>query len=99
MFTVYKRQQYYNKNRTRWKIYLCAQCAGCGFENFETIDKEELSYLLKVSKIYKTILPYCLKYRKNRKNPKIVNLKKWRTMLSSKCAVCDRKKFIKEQEA
>ena len=48
------------------------------------------------------MLCYCLKWRKNTesKNPKVAS-KKGRTMLLSKCAVCDSKtmKFIKEQEA
>ena len=53
--------------------------------------------------IYKTMLSYCLKCRKNTesKNLKVVKTKNRRIMLLSKCAVCDSKssKFIKEQEA
>ena len=49
------------------------------------------------------MLSYCLKYRKNTesKNSKTVWTKNGRSMLLSKCAVCDSKKskFIKEQEA
>ena len=49
------------------------------------------------------MLSYCLKYRKNTesKNSKIAWTKNGRSMLLSKCAVCDSKKskFIKEQEA
>ena len=48
------------------------------------------------------MLSYCLKCIKNTesKNPKVVRAKYGRTMLLSKCAVCDSKKskFIKEQE-
>ena len=46
---------------------------------------------------------YCLKRRKNTesKNPKVVKTKTGRTMLSSKCAVCNNKKMkiIKKQQA
>ena len=46
---------------------------------------------------------YCLKCRKNieSKNPKVVKTKNERTILLSKCTVCDSKKsnFIKEQKA
>ena len=49
------------------------------------------------------MLSYFLKGRKNTesKNPKVVTTKNRRTMLLSKCAVCDSKKmkFIKEQQA
>ena len=49
------------------------------------------------------MLSYYLKCRKNTgsKNPKTVKTKSRRTMLLSKCAVCDSKKsgFIKKQEA
>ena len=49
------------------------------------------------------MLPSCLKCRKNTesKNPKIVKAKNKKTMLLSKCRVCDSKKskFIKKQEA
>ena len=48
--------------------------------------------------MYKTMLLYFLKYRKNTesKNPKVVKTKNGRTMLLSKYVVCDNK-FIKEQ--
>ena len=44
---------------------------------------------------------YCLKCRKNTKckNPKVARTKNGRIMLLSKCAVCDSKKYIKQQEA
>ena len=47
------------------------------------------------------MLSYCLKCRKNSKNPNVINTKIGRILLLSKCAVCDSKKskFIKEQEA
>ena len=49
------------------------------------------------------MLTYCLKCRKNTENlnSKILKIKNGRTMLLSKCTVCDNKKsrFMKEQEA
>ena len=49
------------------------------------------------------MLSYCLKCRKNTesKNPKVGKTKNGRIILSSKCKVCDSKKwkFIKDQEA
>ena len=46
---------------------------------------------------------YCLKCRKNteNKNPRVSKTSNVKTMLSSKCAICDSKKsrFIKNQEA
>ena len=49
------------------------------------------------------MLPYCLKCRKNTEseNANIVKAKNKKTMLLSKCGVCDSKKskFIKKQEA
>ena len=46
---------------------------------------------------------YCLKCRKNTENihPKVSKTGNGRTMLLSKCAICDSKKsrFIKDQEA
>ena len=49
------------------------------------------------------MLSYCLKCRKNTesKNPKVVRTKNRKTMLLSKCGVCDSKKskIIKKQEA
>ena len=49
------------------------------------------------------MLSYCLKYRKitESKNPKVVNIKKGKIMLLSKCAAggSKRSRFIKEQEA
>ena len=46
------------------------------------------------------MLPNCFTCRKNTetKNPKVVKTKKGRIMLSSKCAVCNSKTFIKKQE-
>ena len=48
------------------------------------------------------MLTYCLKCKKNTKNidPKLIETKNGRFMLSSKCAVCGSKKskFMKEQE-
>ena len=34
------------KHKTVEKINLHSRCIGCGFKKFETIDEEELSYLL-----------------------------------------------------
>ena len=52
--------------------------------------------------MYKTMLSYCLKYRKNTEteNPKVARTKNGRIMLLSKCAVCYSKKskFLKKQE-
>ena len=49
------------------------------------------------------MLSFCLKCRKNAesKNLKVVRTKKKRTMLLSKCLVCNRKKskFLKGQDA
>ena len=46
---------------------------------------------------------YCLRCRKDTKNinPRVSNLSNGRTMILSKCAICDSKKsrFIKNQEA
>ena len=44
---------------------------------------------------------YSLKRRKDTesKNPKVVKTKNGRITLLSKCAVCNSKKFLKEQEA
>ena len=53
--------------------------------------------------MYKTMLSYCLKCRKNTEseNPQVVKTKNGRIMLLSKCEVYDNKKlkFIKEQKA
>ena len=53
--------------------------------------------------VYKILLSYCLKCRKNTesKNPKVAKTKNGRIILLSICAVCDRKKstFIKDREA
>ena len=47
--------------------------------------------------------PYCLKCRKNIENinPRVSKTNNGRTMVLSKCAICDSKKsrFIKNQEA
>ena len=49
------------------------------------------------------MLPYCLKCKKNTEsiNPKVSKTANGKTMMLSKCAVCDSKKskFIKEQQA
>ena len=49
------------------------------------------------------MLSYCLVCKKNTEDnePKVVRTKNDRLMLSSKCAICGKKKskFIKEQEA
>ena len=49
------------------------------------------------------MLSYCLKCRKNTEsiNPKVSKTKNGKTIILSKCAVCDSKKskFIKEQQA
>ena len=55
-------------------------------------------------KYYKeTMLSYCLKCKKNTEsmNPKVSKTSNGKTMILSKCAVCDSKKskFIKEQQA
>ena len=46
---------------------------------------------------------YCLKCRKNKesKNPKVVKTQNGKTMLLSKCEVCDseKSKFVKDQDA
>ena len=51
----------------------------------------------------KTMLSYCLKFRKNTeiKNPKLVKINQEIKMLLWKCAACDSKKpkFTKKQEA
>ena len=54
-------------------------------------------------KYYKeTMLSYCLKCRKNTEsiNPKVSKTSNGKTIILSKCAVCDSKKsnFIKEQQ-
>ena len=49
------------------------------------------------------MLSYCLKCKRNTEsiNPKVSKLPNGKTMMLSKCAVCDSKKskFIKEQQA
>ena len=49
------------------------------------------------------MLSYCLKCKKNTEsiNPKVSKTKNGKTIILSKCAVCDNKKskFIKEQQA
>ena len=50
-----------------------------------------------------TMLSYCLKCKKNTENidPKVSKTSNGKTIILSKCAVCDSKKskFIKEQQA
>ena len=55
-------------------------------------------------KYYKeTMLSYCLKCKKNTESihPKVLKTSNGKTIILSKCAVCDSKKskFIKEQQA
>ena len=49
------------------------------------------------------MLPYCLKWKKNTENinPKVLKTINGKTMILSKCAICNSKKskFIKEQQA
>ena len=65
--------------------------------------KEEIKNYNDKQTIYKTIMSYYLKCRKNTesKNPKVVRAKSGRIILLPKCEVCDSKKLksIKEQEA
>ena len=69
-------------------LKICPITAGINQEN-----KKEAWQNGIVSKIYKTILLYCLKCRKNTesKNTKFARTKNERVMLLSKRAVCDRK--------
>ena len=68
--------------------------------------KEEIQksqWQIKIKAIYKTKLSYCLKCRRNTesKNPKVIRTKNGRTMLLSKCSVCNRKKnrnFLKNKK-
>ena len=52
---------------------------------------------------YKTVLPYCLKCKKNTEsiNPRVSASSNGRTMILSKCAIrgSEKSKFIKNQEA
>ena len=68
-------------------------------KSFDRLQK----FLEDFSLFIKTMLPYCLKCRKNTetKNPKVVKTKNGKIILLSKCEVCNSKKskFIKEQEA
>ena len=53
MLNIYKKKKniyiYRNiiKRQIEGKISLYSRCIDCGFKKFETIEKEELSYLLK----------------------------------------------------
>ena len=62
-----------------------------------------MSDLLKSQKIYKTMLLYCLKFRKNTvsQNANVSKKYKQNLILLSKQALCDSKKsrFIEKQEA
>ena len=64
---------------------------------------KSLSVYRRFKSMYKTMLSYCLKCRKNTesKNQNVIKAINGRIMLLSKCAVCDSEKsqFIKEQEA
>ena len=72
------------------------------FKKFESIDKEELSYLLVKSIRFKTILFFCLKCRKNTEseNQRVLKREKGRVTVLPNGGVCDSKKleFIKKQE-
>ena len=59
--------------------------------------KEEIKNSNSKYTIYKTMLSYCLKCRKNTesKNPEVVRTKNGRIMLFPKCAVCNSKKSKK----
>ena len=46
MLNVYKNKYNKRKCETDGKITLYSRCTDCGFKKFETIDEEELSYLL-----------------------------------------------------
>ena len=49
MFKVYKKQWFKKKKKEiDEKVNLYSNCIDCGFKKFETINKEELSDLLKV---------------------------------------------------
>ena len=66
----------------------------------DEVIKNNLKYQIQ----YKTMLPYCLKCKKKNTesiNPKVSKTANGKTMMLSKCAVCDSKKskFIKEQQA
>ena len=70
---------------------------------YERRNQKDLIVHQKWYSIYKTILLYCLKRRKNAesKNPKVVKTKNRRIMFLWKCLACDikRSRFIKEQKA
>ena len=60
--------------------------------------KSKIPITIKIQTIYKTMLSYCLKCRKNTesKNPKVLRTKIGGIiMLLSKCVVCDGKKIGK----
>ena len=83
------------------KINLSSQCTDCIFIRFETIDRKELSDLLKT--ISKTMLSCCLKWRKNigSKIPRMAKINEGKLILLLKCTMCDskRSRFLKNQEA
>ena len=62
-----------------------------------------LNKMKELSTKYKTILSYCLKFKKNTENinPVVWKTSYIKTILLSKCATCGSKKsrFIKEQKA
>ena len=98
MLKVYKQQWIYqNKREISIKINLYPHCIECAFlRKPETIDKEELSNLLKrLNYIYKAMLSYCLKCRKNResKNLRMAKTFQEKRVLLSICDVCDSKKW------
>ena len=49
------------KREINEKIYLYCRCIDCGFKKLETFSGKEITYLLKVKTIYKTMLLHCLK--------------------------------------
>ena len=59
------------------KYYLHPPSINFSLERCETINKKELTYLLKVQTTWKTILSYCLKCREttDSKNPKVAKIK------------------------
>ena len=66
----------------------------------DVIKSNEIIKLLSLK--YKTMSSYCLKSKKNTENinTRVSNTNNRRTMMLSKCSICDGKKskFIKEQE-
>ena len=62
----------------KWKKnYLHSLSINFSLDRYETINKKELTYLLKVQTTWKTVSSYCLKYREitDSKNPKVARIK------------------------